>query len=397
MLPTAAGVTLARVAVGQASSGPCVVWGGYGYGNAGDDLVLAVALADLRREHGEHLLILSPAPDQTRSCFPDLPVVLHPSGRPRSAWARWGCRLAGSAEARGLKRLADRLHRIVLKHPGWAAADRSWLTALASASRLHLTGGGYLTDRFHLQHFLRPLRLARSRGLRVTTSPLGLGPFRRPENATAVANLLRPAKVAVRDEDSLRYCAAHGIAAVEKPDDGFRWREVVTLPAGQPGPSGPETIGICIYPQHSSQWSAQVEAWWVSCLQALRHAMPGSRLSGFCFHTGREMDYETTRRLFGQAGLNPDNVRPPDPDFRAAIVNLSSYRAVLSTRFHAIVTALEMNIPCVAAVLDDYYEAKMRGAARFARSPLSLINPLRDPPRAVAEWVAAKRDLNSVT
>ncbi|MFO1514733.1 MAG: hypothetical protein U1F83_17790 [Verrucomicrobiota bacterium] len=89
----------------------------------------------------------------------------------------------------------------------------------------------------------------------------------------------------------------------------------------------------------------------------------------------------------------PDQVQPPEPDFRTAIANLSNYRAVLSTRFHAVVTASEMQIPCVGMVLDDYYETKMRGALKYSISPLSILNPLRDSPQVAAKWLGSKLGL----
>jgi polysaccharide pyruvyl transferase WcaK-like protein len=390
--PPAADVTLARVSIGQSSQGPRVVWGGYGYGNTGDDLVLAVALVDLRRQPGTALQVLSPSPDQTRLYLRDTEIILHPSGRPRRAFEKWFWRWTDYIENAGMMPLADGLYRAVLKHPDRFTSEPNWVKALAAASSLHLTGGGYLTDRFDVRNFLRPLRLARSRRLPVTTSPLGLGPFRNHGKAVAVAEALRGAQLAVRDEDSLRFCQTHGLDAVEKPDDGFRWRQVVDLPVG-PAPHACKTIGVCIYAQHSSQWSAQVETWWVNCLQTLTRTASACQIEGFCFHTGREMDYEITRRLFAQAGLNPDSVRPPESDFRTAIVKLSNYSAVLSTRFHAVVTASEMQIPCVAAVLDDYYETKMRGALKYASAPLRLVNPLHDPPEAAAPWLTTKLGL----
>ena len=374
------------MSVDQTLSGPCLVWGGYGYGNTGDDLVLAVALADLREQCGTNIQILSPAPEQTRLYVPDTAIVLHPSGRPRSALEKWFWRLTDLAESAGMISVANRLFSAVLKKPERISRDTAWWKTLACASRLHLAGGGYLTDRFHLRHFLRPLRLARSRGLPITTSPLGLGPFTNPKSAVAVANCLRGAKIVVRDEDSLRYCEKHGLGAIEKQDDGFRWRQVVDLPSNS-AVNPPKALGVCIFSQHSPKWSAEVERWWIATLQSLARALPDYGIEGFCFHTEKEMDYETTRRLFTGAGLNPANVHLPQTDFRAAVVHLTRFRAIVSSRFHAVVTGSVTRIPCVATALDDYYEAKMRGALKYATSPLSILNPTRDSPESAAEWL----------
>jgi len=378
------------VSAEQPSRKPCVVWGGYGYGNTGDDLVLAVALADLRQQCGRDIQILSPAPEQTRSYVRDTDIVLHPSVRPRRAVEKWLWRFAECADNNGLGSLADRLHRLVMKNSERISDEPAWLQALAAASRLHLAGGGYLTDRFHLRHFLRPIRLARSRGLPITTSPLGLGPFQYPRNAAAVAGCLRRATLIVRDEDSLRYCQEHGLNATEKPDDGFRWEQVVGNAVPLVSSPAKTAIGVCIFSQYSAKWSGGVESWWIDCLRALSQVLPDCRLEGFCFHTEKKMDYETTRRIFARADLNPDDVQPPQADFRAAIANLARYRAILSSRFHAVVTGSAIRLPCVATALDSYYEAKMHAALKYAPVPLSILNPARDAASAAAEWLASQ-------
>jgi len=364
-----------------------VVWGGYGYGNTGDDLVLAVALADLHQQHGDKLQVLSPCPAQTRLSAGDTEVILHPSGLPPRVFEKWFWRMTYYAEARRMRTLADALYRVALMHPERITGDPAWLKSLAAASQLHLAGGGYLAERFDLRHFLRPLRLARARHLPITTSPLGLGPFWERTKAVAVAEALRGARLVVRDETSLQFCQTHELAAVERPDDGFRWRQVIEQPTTKLTTARKNIIGICIFPQYSSLWSDAVELWWMTCLQALTSALSGYQLEGFCFHTGVAMDYEITRRLFSRAGLNPENVQPPQPDFRSAVLSLRRYDAILSTRFHAIVTASGMQIPCVAIAVGDYYETKMRGALKHAPAPLSLLNPLRDPPRVAAGWL----------
>jgi len=345
--------------------------------------VLAVTLRDLQRRFGRQIQVLSPAPEQTRPCAGELEVIHHPSNY-ANAFEKWFWRWTDYAEAGAGTALADGLYRLALKHPTRVTRQPAWLNALGTASALHLAGGGYLAESFDLRQFLRPLRVARCRHLPVTTAPLGLGPFRNPRKARAVAASLRGAKVLVRDPDSLRYCQQQGLSATEVPDDGFRWREVVDTPSTNVSDAA---IGVCIFAQYSAHWSDRVEAWWVECLQSLRRSFPAHRLEGFCFHTAPEMDYDITRRLFQRAGLNPDAVRKPDADFRAAVVNLARYQAVVSSRFHAVVTASVIRLPCIAIALDDYYQTKMRGALKHARSPVSILNPMRDSFQAAPEWL----------
>lgn len=388
--PRGSDATLAPVSNAPASSGHCVVWGGYGYGNTGDDLLLALALAKLRQSYGNALHVFSPHPEHTRLTVPDPEVIRHPERYHARRWQeKWFWRLTAYAEDCKLRSLADRLYRYALENPQRITTETAWLRSLAGASRLHLAGGGYLAERFDWRHFLRPVRLARSRNLRITTSPLGLGPFPTPKRAAALAAALRGAELVVRDEDSLQFCQAHGLAAVEQPDDGFDWRQVIELPAANPPPAT-NTIGVCIFSQYSKAWSERAESWWVECLQSLTKALPDHCLEGFCFHTNRQMDYDTTRRLFARAGLSPDNVRPPQADFREAIADLRRYCALLSTRFHAVVSASVLDLPCLAVVLDDYYITKMRGALKHAPAPMSVMNPLTDSAPAAAQWLATR-------
>ena len=189
----------------------------------------------------------------------------------------------------------------------------------------------------------------------------------------------------VRDEASLRLCQSHGLTAEERPDDGFRLREVMDF-GPEPPPSSPHRIGVCIFPQHSPRWSSRIEDWWTDCLRALARSLPDCRIEGFCFHTNRDMDFETTRQLFVRAGLDPNGVQPPTPDFRAAITQLRNFSALISTRFHSVVTASVLKIPCVAIALDDYYEVKMRSVIREASSPILLVNPIQSAPEAAVRF-----------
>jgi len=177
---------------------------------------------------------------------------------------------------------------------------------------------------------------------------------------------------------------------VEKPDEGFNWRQVFDLAATSLSPPAKPTLGVCIFSQYSPAWSERAEAWWIECLRLLTAIFPRHQLEGFCFHTNRQMDYDTARRLFARAGLSPDHVRVPQADFRQAIADLRRYQAILSTRFHAVVAASVLGMPCLAVVLDAYYITKMRGALKHAPSPMTVMNPLTDSPTAAAQWLSAK-------
>jgi polysaccharide pyruvyl transferase WcaK-like protein len=340
-----------------------------------------VAVKDLARAHGDDIVVLTPNPEHTAIALPRTRLSAYGMDASRGTVSRaivWATR---SVSGSPLQRLGLRL----LKQNPRLVGAPEWLRVLASGSRLHLVGGGYFTDLFDLDYFLRPLRVARSMGLSVTTSPLGLGPFAGTTSAAKVATALRTARVVVRDETSLRFCREHGLVAEEQPDDGFRLREVIRTRSPEPEhrPGG-RRLGICIFSQYDDGRSLALEAWWVACLRHLAGMRPGWRFTGFCFHTATEMDYDTTRRLFAKADLDPGAVRRPVADPEQAVAGLQVFDAILSTRFHAVVAAVQFEIPCVAVAVNEYYEIKMRCAARHSPQPLPVLNPVHTAPEAVA-------------
>jgi polysaccharide pyruvyl transferase WcaK-like protein len=363
----------------------CLVWGGYGWGNTGDDLTLAIAVQDLRKVHGMHLSLLTPRSEHTSVSHPGVQLVAAPWDESRRTIEHWLWRLADHASSQGRKEeWSGRWCRLALRFHRRRPVGRNWLNAFGAASVLHLVGGGYLTDVFDLRYMLRPIRVARAVKLPVTTSPLGIGPFADTAAATAVARALQGVRVVVRDEASLHFCHEHGLTAEERPDDGFRLREVIdakTIP--EPDTGAPPSIGVCIFSQFSGHWSSLIEQWWVECLRSMARAFPRWSIEGFCFHTDQDMDFRITRRLFGEAGLDPNAVQAPHPDYRAAIASLGNLRAIVSTRFHALVAASVLEIPCVAVALNDYYEIKMRSALRHARNPIPWLNPTQCSPDAL--------------
>ncbi len=363
----------------------CLVWGGYGWGNTGDDLTLAIALQDLRKAHGSQMSLLTPKPGHTSQAHPGVPLVGAPWDLPQPIIERCLWKLGDHAASRGpTDSWAARWYRLALRFHRWHPTEWNWHEAFTSASGLHLVGGGYLTDFFNLHYMLRPIRVARAMGLLIRTSPIGIGPFRDAGAARAVARALQGAEVVVRDEASLEFCRTHGLRAEVRPDDGYRLGEVIDAAAitGRDR-NAPPAIGVCIFRQFESGWSPQVEQWWVDGLRALVRAFPRWAIQGFCFHTDRELDFAITRQLFARAGLDPDAVQTPHSDYRAAVGSLRQFKAIVSTRFHAVVAASVFEIPCVAVAGNEYYEIKMRSAVRQARHPIALLDPAHAPPEVM--------------
>jgi len=368
----------ARWRVEQSGLSP-VVWGGYGRGNTGDWLALAAAIHDCSQGSAHAVAVLSPDPDLTTRLFPQAQAVLYRLRRP--SWL-----------SRRIRALARHLGPLV---PGdrWrfrysldeqmsdrAGGRAEWVEALGRADRLYLAGGGYLTDLFDLERAVMPLLAARQLGLAVETAPLGIGPFRSRAGEALVAEALRGARVTVRDAGSAAFCRRHAIPADQRPDDGFRVRELYpTLAATRARAEGqPLTVGVCAHRQHGSEAPTRVQAWWVDFLRGLHREMPQASLRGFCFHTDCAADYRTTCEAFERAGLEARRVEPPRPDPQEAVERLLACDAIATTRFHAAVVAGAFGLPCVAVASGAYYRAKMESVREAVPRTTRVVDPNLD-------------------
>ena len=367
----------------------CLLWGGYGFGNTGDELTLAVALHDQRRQCGESVAILSRNPDYTRSLFPGVPVIAYsPQRAPalRRTLSRWLDRWAQHGGPTNLRLTRYRLR----DQPDDAA---SWTETITRSRRLHLVGGGYLSDLFGVDYLTLPLAAAKAAAVPISTSPLGLGPFASRATATYVANFFRQAQLIVRDPESLAFCQQHQLPAKLRPDDGFRVQEILpelSQPAHGTQPASRPRVGICVFRQHGDRDHDATEQWWQQFLRTLKDSSEPVEVEGFCFHTNQSLDYDTARTRFQAAGLDAAAVRRPDADFRAALCDLRRYDVIVSARFHAIVVANALNIPHVAVAFGEYYRTKMSAAVRHDDVRSRLVSSLAVSPEEVARHVVAQ-------
>src|ERR1700744_107168 len=161
----------------------CVVWGGYGRGNTGDEWCLAPPLQRVRPEFGPAVAVLSCDPEYTARLFPEATVVplALPRQQKKRGWnifQKFGRRLSTSKES---------------------PVESEGLQCLRRARQLYLAGGGYLTDLWSMELVLLPLEFAVQTGLKVFTAPIGIGPFKNSTAANRVADALRGAEITVRD------------------------------------------------------------------------------------------------------------------------------------------------------------------------------------------------------
>ncbi len=353
----------------------CVIWGGYAWGNTGDELCLAAALERITHETGGPVAILSPFPEYTQRLFPEatvIPFVPPPLPSKIRRWKRFRRFCVSLLSGRFKKKPAP--------------PEPEWVRCLHQARSLYLAGGGYLTDLFLLDLVMPPIELALKLKLPVATAPIGLGPFASSERANQVATALSRMELKVRDQVSLDFCQARNLKAELRPDDAFAWleRHQTTAFAAKPGVR-PRKIGVCIFPQHGQAADCDLTAWWVEFLRGLKEQSPGYEIEGFCFHTSLQCEFQAMVRLFVGAGLSADRVQVPTMDFRQATVALRDYDLIISTRFHAVVAANVFQIPNVAIASGDYYQAKMQAAVSSHQTISRLVNPASLTPAELLE------------
>lgn len=372
----------------------CILWGGYGGGNIGDDITLGVALHDMKSKFGNSVAILSSNPNTTHRLFPDVQVI--PYEPPITLWYRILRRfnhLMLKLEHRTitLKYLSVLLNlyfsytsKITIRSK--TLNKNTWVQALRNCQQLYLVGGGYLTDLFILSPILLPVFIAKSIEVPINTAPIGIGPFYSKRNSKMVANVLEGIKVIVRDKESLEWCRQNNVFATLRPDDGFRISEIVMdLQSSKLKENlSISRIGVCIFYQHGSTISySKFKSWWISFLKFLSQYY---EIEGFCFHTNRYLDFTTTQEIFYAAGLNPKFVQAPISDFREAVKSLNRYRCIITTRFHAAITAGVLGIPYIAVASGRYYLIKM-SAALHPTTPCQLANLDSDSSKEIAENV----------
>lgn len=358
-----------------------LLWGGYGYGNAGDELTLAAAIADLQSAGYQDLAILTPRPGYTRALFQDLDIISYIPALDNP----------GGALARKVFR------RILQRNPPGAryppafqlkcAHSRRWAEAVKGTELLYLVGGGYLSDLFELDKFLAPVMLARHCGVPIQTAPLGLGPFHHDKSIKAFASAFQDAELVVRDTDSLALCKKIGLQAVLRQDDGFMAANQMAeshRPVGKPGTQS--VLGVNFFPQHGAKSGKELREWWLAFLRAV--SSRNIEIEGFCFHNQIESDFSAMVEIFHEAGLKPSQVRHPDLDFRDACNNLRNYGMVASCRFHAVVVCNAWGIPCAGVSSGGYYSSKMV-AACAENDRCHHLSPDQATPEEAAQLVAS--------
>jgi len=290
-----------------------VVSGYYGFGNLGDEAVLAATIAALRaRIPAARITVLSGRPAQTR-----------------------------------------RLHNV-------SAVPRTGagvLRALAGAD-LFLSGGGSLfqdvTSARSAVYYLSVLALAELLSRRTMVFAQGIGPLRRrPLRRLAALVLNRVSLLTVRDEDSLRtlrelnvartaHLVADPVFALE-PAPAEHVRQLIG-----PRGAGPR-IGLTLRPWQGDAYVGAV----VEALQEVRSAL-GAAIVVFPFHPAR--DLSLCRAAAAALGGQVVSDLPP----REMMAAIGTVDLLVGARLHALICGVATGVPPIGLSYDPKIDALFR-------------------------------------
>lgn len=335
----------------------CVLWGGYAGGNVGDELTLAVGLKDMAAKYSkDHIAILSPNPAISASQFPEANVINYeklPQSHLLNKLYKHVKRHRVSSEL-FLEFLLDQILRSYIRRQFY------WVQTIHEADELYLVGGGYLTNLFQLDSNLMPVLVAQHFGKKISTAPVGVGPFSNPVNREIFRKAIQGVRLTTRDPESQQLCQNLGLEAKLTRDDGLRLKELPDFQNFDHEPARSGKIGICIYHQHGATADTGMYfSWWKAFLEELVALGLTDKLEGFCFHTSPGLDYRYLVEAFGEVGIPVSHVREPIGNFIEALRHLSRYNLVVTTRFHAAVAASAFQIPFFALSSGSYYRNKM--------------------------------------
>lgn len=326
--------------------------GYYGFGNAGDEAVLAAEVAALREALGEdtEFVVVSGDVSHTRRIH-DLDGVSRTDFR-------------GIVEE---LRSADAL----------VAGGGSLLQDVTSARPVAYYGGLML--------------LARRFGKPVFCYAQGLGPIRRRTNRMLAGRALRAASyVSLRDLDSVRLAESMKVSDLDVVPDPVLGLDLSTdgsgpAPAGS-GPGEPASaLAVALRP-----WDGQQE-WLESVVSVLSELAGQVELRFVPFHEGQ--DLEMARELAERVGSGSWVVQP-DGGYRAALSAIAGCRAVLGMRLHALIAAAAAGRPFVALSYDPKVTAFAGGIGQPVAATLPGTvrpEPLRN---AVAEALSGRAPLD---
>jgi polysaccharide pyruvyl transferase CsaB len=313
------------------------VSGYYGFGNTGDEAILAGLLRSLR------------------DIEPELKVTVL-SGDPART---------------------ERVHGVdAIPRMAPAAIVRS----LRNADGLLSGGGGLLQDRTSARpvaYYAGLMLTARLMGRPYVVHAQGLGPIRRAVNRRIAATALRgAAEVSLRDDASIALARAIG---VRRPIELVPDPALALEPRVEPGPDAPVLVAV-------RSWPASLPY-----LEPLRDALGLLRDVGpiVALPMQGAADLEASRAVVG--GVPGARVLDPDLALDDVVDAIGSARLVIAMRLHALILAAAAGIPAVGIS----YDPKVDAFAERAGQP--VVARIDEPVDAASLADAARRALDAGT
>ena len=300
--------------------------GYYGYGNAGDEAVLAGLVRGFRQLPGGGTLELTAL-----------------SGDPAKTEAEHGIR----------------------------AVDRYHLPTLGREIRstdLFLSGGGSLlqdvTSAHGIFYYLGVVRLAQMLGKKTMFVAQGIGPLKLARSRRLVRSVAsRLNAVTVRDPDSAQLLREIGVT---RPPIDVTGDPALLLEAPPRSAEGSGAFGVALRPWPGQDTLADQVA------EACRTVLGGHRALLFPMQPGpdrpaaKQFARNWHQNLAGQgtSGLNRDTLCTPERGLDPLLANIAGCEMMVGMRLHALILAAAAGVPSVALSYDPKVAAFMRSCGQ---------------------------------
>ncbi|MEY2410547.1 MAG: colanic acid/amylovoran biosynthesis protein [Verrucomicrobiota bacterium] len=362
--------------------------------NGGDAAILLGMMKLLRTALGSEtqFVIFDSQPDLAKRHYPELEF--------RELWRARAIRLAGR-RARKLRRAfhlarirvaaklqihgAKRLAAVMLTHE-----EKIALEDFSAADLVVSTGGTYLVEHYSLKSRLFEFELALALRKPLVLFTQSLGPFRKPENRRALANVLRRAAgVLVRDEASRNH-----LASLDVPPEKIRLAADAAFALETGPPSFPTPAPFLRVAISVRNWSHFKEADRDAGMNRFTEAMTaltshlvqqhGARVTFISTCQGiPEYAFDDSQIADVIAGALPDAVRERvrvDAGFHRPeelIQRLQEFDMVVATRMHLAILSLLAGTP-VLPVSYEFKTTELFGRLGMARwvQDIETIDPL---------------------
>ncbi|GAA2757464.1 polysaccharide pyruvyl transferase CsaB [Actinopolymorpha rutila] len=315
--------------------------GYFGFGNAGDEAILAAEIAALRSAFAAESLAGVSAATSTGEAEPTFVVI---SGDPDHTRRTHGVDAVSRTDVRAV------------------------LAALRGSAALVAGGGSLLQDVTSARpvaFYAGTMLAARAVGTPVFVYAQGLGPVRRPVNRALTGAALRASRyVALRDAASVALAERLGVRDVDLVPDPVLG---VDLSAGHVPSLGGERprLAVALRP-----WAGS-EHWLPAVRSALAELAADADVVLVPFHAGQDADLARDLARDLGDGAEVADAGPAGDEHQAALDAVAGATAVLGMRLHALIAAAGAGRPFVALS----YDPKVTAFADRVGQPVAATLP----------------------